>query len=113
MYLPFNRGDYYTISALFSDTPRICTISKKPCTLLFVFNRLSRGVARLTSRAHKAEHTAFDLRSLGPIHVCSCGSKVFKVGCMFEDNEISLWFTDAQCAECGSLVKVPTPVDND
>jgi hypothetical protein len=31
---------------------------------------------------------------------------------MFEDNEISLWFTDAQCADCGALVTVPTPVDD-
>jgi hypothetical protein len=32
---------------------------------------------------------------------------------MFEDNDISLWFTDAKCADCGALVTVPTPVDND
>jgi hypothetical protein len=31
---------------------------------------------------------------------------------MFEDNEISLWFTDAKCADCGALVTVPTPVDD-
>jgi hypothetical protein len=30
---------------------------------------------------------------------------------MFEDDEISLWFTDAKCADCGALVTVPTPVD--
>jgi hypothetical protein len=31
---------------------------------------------------------------------------------MFEDSEISLWFTDAKCADCGALVTVPTPVDD-
>jgi hypothetical protein len=31
---------------------------------------------------------------------------------MFEDDDISLWFTDAKCADCGALVTVPTPVDN-
>jgi DNA-directed RNA polymerase subunit RPC12/RpoP len=31
---------------------------------------------------------------------------------MFEDNDISLWFTDAKCADCGALVTVPTPVDD-
>jgi hypothetical protein len=41
-----------------------------------------------------------------------CGSMLFKVGCMFEDGEISLWFVDAECALCGALVKVPTPVDD-
>ena len=30
---------------------------------------------------------------------------------MFEDGEISMWFVDAECALCGALVKVPTPVD--
>jgi hypothetical protein len=40
-----------------------------------------------------------------------CGSLLFKVGCMFEDGEISMWFVDAECALCGALVKVPTPVD--
>jgi hypothetical protein len=30
---------------------------------------------------------------------------------MFEDGEISLWFVDAECALCGALVTVPTPVD--
>jgi hypothetical protein len=37
---------------------------------------------------------------------------LFKVGCMFEDSDISMWFVDAECAECKALVKVPTPVDN-
>lgn len=48
-----------------------------------------------------------------PTHVCPCGSRLFKVGCMFEDNEISLWFTDAECALCGAQVTVPTPMDGE
>lgn len=52
-----------------------------------------------------------DLRSLGPVHVCVCGSRLFKVGCMFEDSDIAMWFVDAECAECDALVKVPTPAD--
>ena len=48
-----------------------------------------------------------------PTHVCPCGSRLFKVGCMFEENEISLWFTDADCALCGAQVTVPTPVDGE
>lgn len=52
-----------------------------------------------------------DLRSLGSVHACVCGSKLFKVGCMFEDFEISFYFIDAECALCGALVKVPCPAD--
>jgi hypothetical protein len=58
------------------------------------------------------EYSKVDLRSLGPIHACSCGSRLFKVGCMFEDNDISMWFVDAECALCEALVKVPTPDDD-
>ena len=70
-----------------------------------MFNRLN--IARLKSRARI---TGIDLRGT-PIEVCVCGSLIFKVTCMFEDKEISLYFTDAECALCGALVTVPTPVD--
>jgi hypothetical protein len=30
---------------------------------------------------------------------------------MFEDGDISMWFVNAECAECDALVTVPTPVD--
>ena len=70
-----------------------------------MFNRLS--IARLKSRARV---TGIDLRGT-PIEVCVCGSLIFKVTCMFENKEISLYFTDAECALCGALVTVPTPVD--
>ena len=52
-----------------------------------------------------------DLRSLGPIHICACGSKILKVDCILEDGAIVLWFTDGECALCGALLKVPTPAD--
>ena len=73
--------------------------------LLFVFNRLR--LARLKSRAKPA---GIDLRGT-PIDVCICGSLIFKVTCMFEEKEISLYFTDAECALCGALVTVPTLAD--
>jgi hypothetical protein len=31
---------------------------------------------------------------------------------MFEDYDISLWFTDGVCDDCGTLLTVPTPVDD-
>jgi len=70
-----------------------------------VFNRLT--LARLKSRA---KASGIDLRGT-PIEVCVCGSLIFKVLCMFEDKTVSLYFTDAECAMCGALVTVPTPVD--
>ena len=48
-----------------------------------------------------------------PTHACpNCGHLVFQVKAMFEDYDISLWFTDAVCDDCGALVTVVTPVDN-
>ena len=57
------------------------------------------------------DNSTLDLRGFGPMHVCVCGSRLFKVGCMFEDHDIAMWFVDAECAECDALVKVPTPAD--
>lgn len=55
---------------------------------------------------------SMDLRGK-PTHVCICGSELFNVKCKFEENEISMYFMDAECAVCGSQVTVPTPVDVD
>jgi len=52
-----------------------------------------------------------DLRSLGPVHVCSCGCEVFNVMACFEDYELVWYFLDATCASCGNIVTVPCPVD--
>jgi len=52
-----------------------------------------------------------DLRGLGPIHVCTCGSQVFQVMASFEDSEIVWWFLDGTCASCGNLVTIPCPAD--
>jgi hypothetical protein len=46
-----------------------------------------------------------------PTHVCPCGCRLLKVNCIFEDGEIILWFTNAECAECGARLTAPTPVD--
>ncbi len=54
-----------------------------------------------------------DLRALGPLHVCTCGSQVFSVMAAFEDYELVWYFLDATCVNCGNLVVVPCPVDKD
>jgi hypothetical protein len=54
-----------------------------------------------------------DLRGLGPIHVCPCGSQVFNVMCSFEDYELVWYFLDATCVSCGNLVTAPCLVDRE
>jgi hypothetical protein len=54
-----------------------------------------------------------DLRDLGPVHVCPCGSQVFNVMASFEDYELVWYFLDATCVNCGNIVLVPCPVDKD
>lgn len=52
-----------------------------------------------------------DMRALGPVHVCSCGSQVFNVMAAFEDYEITWYFLDATCVSCGNIVTVPCLAD--
>ena len=59
------------------------------------------------------ERFGSDLRELGPIHVCPCGSQVFSIMASFEDYELSWYFLDGTCVNCGNLVTVPCPVDKD
>jgi hypothetical protein len=77
---------------------------------LFVQNKIILYLKR--KRIKQQPSRSLDLRGT-PTHACICGSLLFSVKCMFEDGEISLWFTDAECALCGALVTVPTPVDED
>ena len=54
-----------------------------------------------------------DLRQLGPLHVCPCGSQCFNIVASFEDYELSWYFLDATCVNCGNLTIAPCPVDKD
>ena len=77
---------------------------------LFVQNKIILYLKR--KRIKQQPSRSLDLRGT-PTHACLCGSLLFSVKCMFEDSEISLYFTDAECVLCGALVTVPTPVDED
>lgn len=59
----------------------------------------------------RKQHSAKQDYSGIPTHVCPCGSRLLKVNCIFEDREIILWFTDAECAFCGAKLTAPTPAD--
>ena len=88
---------------------RVARFSKNLGYTLFVQNKGILYRFRQSLRK-KQDSRSLDLRGT-PTHACVCGSALFLVRCMFEDKEISLWFTDAECALCGALVTVPTPVD--
>lgn len=53
-----------------------------------------------------------DLRSLGPLHRCTCGCTVFNIMATFSQYEISWYMLDGTCTNCGNLVIVPCPIDD-
>ena len=85
------------------------TDSNRTVTLRFRLLTLPR----LWSKHTLPKPFGADLRGLGPVHVCTCGSQVFNVMCTFEEYEIVWYFLDATCVNCGNLVVVPCPVDKD
>ena len=44
-------------------------------------------------------------------HECVCGSRIFRIIASFEDYEISAYFLDMECLNCGSRYYAPTPID--
>jgi hypothetical protein len=55
---------------------------------------------------------AVDLRGT-PTHICICGCSIWNLKASFEDYQISTYFLDMECANCGSLATAPTPVDRE
>jgi hypothetical protein len=55
---------------------------------------------------------SMDLRGNPIGDVCVCGSELFTVIAAFEAGEIAFYFLDGECVNCGSLVTLPTPIDN-
>lgn len=55
---------------------------------------------------------AMDLRGQ-PTEVCACGSDIFIMLGGFMDSELAFYFTDGECAGCGSMVTLPTPSGED
>lgn len=46
------------------------------------------------------------------MHVCICGSNLWRLVVSFEDYEIATYSTDMECLECQTRAKAPTPIDN-
>lgn len=59
----------------------------------------------------KNTENLIDLRG-EPTHVCVCGCFVWNVKTIFENGQISQYFLDMECAQCGSIATAPTPIDN-
>jgi hypothetical protein len=54
--------------------------------------------------------TAMDIRGT-PTTVCPCGSEIWNLKTIFDrdDGTIALYFTDMECADCGTLATAPQP----
>jgi len=55
-----------------------------------------------------------DARGVPTAECPSCKNNVFKIRAAFdpEDYEIGMYFLDGECAKCGTLLTVPTPIDH-
>lgn len=53
-----------------------------------------------------------DQRGIPSNECIYCGSNVQVIRAIFEDYQIVEWFLDSFCADCGSPMTAPTPVDN-
>lgn len=62
----------------------------------------------------KPDYTqAMDIRGEST-RVCPCNCNIWNLKVVFdEDNEISMYFLDMECAECGTLATAPTPIDTE
>lgn len=56
---------------------------------------------------------AIDLRGAPIGDICVCGCDVFIMLGGFIEGDIAFWFTDGECAGCGSMVTLPTPIDGE
>ena len=56
--------------------------------------------------------SAADLRDVGPVLDCICGTNLWRIlGSFDESGELSYYFLDIVCASCGAIAKAPTPED--
>lgn len=69
-------------------------------------------LSRWRKRKEPVDTLAMNLRGM-PAHECICGCNVMWARVVFHENSIAMWFLDVKCAECGSLLTAPTPVDNE
>ena len=72
-------------------------------------NQMTRDIRDLL---HPDDYTsAMDLRGNPIGDSCVCGCEVFIMLGSFTKGELTFYFLDAECAGCGSLVTLSTPLD--
>lgn len=81
------------------------------------YNKTNRTMSEskdIRTLLHKIDYSrAMDLRGNPIGDICVCGSDIFVMLGGFVDSEVAFYFTDGECASCGSMVTLPTPVDRD
>jgi hypothetical protein len=82
-----------------------------------IYNRKNQKMSQskdIRDLLHQVDYSrAMDLRGSPIGDVCVCGCDVFIMLAGFIDGDIGFWFTDGECAGCGSMVTLPTPIDGD
>lgn len=73
---------------------------------------INEEIDSIVRQAEEEESRKMDLRGT-PTHECVCGSNIWKVGAIFKDFEISSYFLDMECAECGTYATAPTLLDRE
>ena len=77
-----------------------------------VFESEEEDMADINDLRAQNYESAMDLRGT-PTHECICGCNIFYIKAIFDDYEIATYFLDMECANCGTLVTAPTPLDRE
>jgi len=56
---------------------------------------------------------SMDLRGVPIGDICVCGSEMFITIVAFHKKELCFYFLDGECANCGSMVTLPYPDDEE
>jgi len=48
-----------------------------------------------------------------PTTICPCGCIVWNLKVVWDDEGISMYFLDMECAECGTIATAPTPDESE
>lgn len=60
----------------------------------------------------RSKALAIDQRGIPSNECINCGSNIQVIRAIFEDYRLTMWFLDSFCADCGSPMTAPTPVDD-
>lgn len=71
-------------------------------------------VKEIRELLHPTDYShAMDLRGESIGDVCVCGGDVFHALVAFDQGEICFYFLDGECVNCGSMVTLPHPTNEE